>query len=212
MPPPARSRIATAVMLLLVIVGGAFVMRWLGRPEGNGQDRPPTGVAPMPSASASAEVADTGRAAASKTSVSLPDSRFERLADGRSLVVESVEASREIHSPQLQPEVDLDVLDSIFALYRWAYRENPEGGENRELVAALTGQNPHRLVFIAPDHPSLNPAGELLDRWGTPYFFHKISDQVIDVSSAGPDRRLWSQDDLTLGYTESYQATNSPTP
>ena len=137
------------------------------------------------------------------------DHRLERLADGRTLVTEAVKTARALHARDAEPETDLELVDSIFGLYRWAYKENPEGGDNRELVSALTGENPHQLIFIAPDHPSLGAGGELLDRWGTPYFFHKISDQVIDVTSAGPDKRLWSRDDLTLGYTESHQANTS---
>ena len=137
------------------------------------------------------------------------DFRFERLADGRSLVTESVATARRMHAADAEPITDLEAVDSIFSLYRWAYKEVPEGGDNRELTAALTGANDRKLVFIPADHPSLSATGELLDRWGTPYFFHKISDQVIDVTSAGPDKRLWSGDDLTLGYTETYQSASS---
>jgi hypothetical protein len=38
-----------------------------------------------------------------------------------------------------------------------------------------------------------------LDRFGTPYFFHPISETRIDVRSAGPDRKLWTEDDVWLG-------------
>ncbi len=136
-----------------------------------------------------------------------PDPRFERLADGRSIVTESAKAAAAMHNPDTDPQTDLEALESMFSLYRWAYKYVPEGGDNRELVSALLGDNPKNLVFLPAKHAKLNADGELLDRWGTPYFFHKISDQVIDVISAGPDRRLWSSDDLGLGHTETYQST-----
>ncbi|MEM9480484.1 MAG: hypothetical protein AAGA58_12595 [Verrucomicrobiota bacterium] len=133
-----------------------------------------------------------------------PDHRFYRLDDGRSVMVESLHASNKLHREEAEPISDLETLESIFILYRWAFKENPEGGSNREITEALIGNNPHQLVFVSPDHPSLNAEGELTDRWGEPYKFHKISDQVMDVISSGPDRRLWSHDDLELGYTEDF--------
>ena len=137
------------------------------------------------------------------------DFRLDRLPDGRTAVTEAVKTSAILALEEAQPQADLEAIDAIFGLYRWAYKENPEGGDNREIVAALLGDNPRKLVFIPENHPLLSDSGELLDRWGTSYFFHKISDQVIDVTSAGPDRRQWSSDDLTLGYTESYQAATN---
>jgi hypothetical protein len=41
----------------------------------------------------------------------------------------------------------------------------------------------------------VNAAGELTDRWGTPFFFHQVSKAQMEVRSAGPDRRMWTADD-----------------
>jgi hypothetical protein len=41
----------------------------------------------------------------------------------------------------------------------------------------------------------LNDKGELVDRWGTPYFFHQLSRDHMEIRSAGPDKVMWTQDD-----------------
>ena len=72
-------------------------------------------------------------------------------------------------------------------------------GSNRELVAALAGENPHRIRFIDPASPFINADGELLDRWQVPLFFHFVEANDVGVRSAGPDRVLWTADDVTMG-------------
>ena len=72
-------------------------------------------------------------------------------------------------------------------------------GSNRELVAALAGENPHRIRFIDSASPFINGDGELLDRWQVPLFFHFVEANDVGVRSAGPDRVLWTADDVVLG-------------
>lgn len=72
-------------------------------------------------------------------------------------------------------------------------------GSNRELVAALVGENPHRIRFIDPASPFINGDGELLDRWQVPLFFHFVEANDVGVRSAGPDRVLWTADDVRMG-------------
>jgi hypothetical protein len=90
------------------------------------------------------------------------------------------------------------VLDVITAFRtNFPHAGNPTG-TNAEITAALTGRNPLRLALIPPGHSAINPAGELCDRWGTPLFFHAESATRMEVRSAGPDRRLWTDDDVGL--------------
>ena len=72
-------------------------------------------------------------------------------------------------------------------------------GSNRELVAALAGENSHRIRFIDPASPFINADGELLDRWQVPLFFHFVEADDVGVRSAGPDRVLWTADDVIMG-------------
>ena len=69
-------------------------------------------------------------------------------------------------------------------------------GTNAEIVKALTGGNPKRATYLPPDLKRLNENGELIDRWGTPYFFHANSATEMEVRSAGPDKRLYTEDDV----------------
>jgi hypothetical protein len=42
----------------------------------------------------------------------------------------------------------------------------------------------------------INKHGELVDPWGTAYFFHQLSGKETEIRSAGPDKILWTADDL----------------
>ena len=62
----------------------------------------------------------------------------------------------------------------------------------------LMGRNRLGLALLPPDHPAVNPRGELCDRWGRPFFFHQLSGTRLELRSAGPDRQLWTGDDVVL--------------
>ncbi len=68
--------------------------------------------------------------------------------------------------------------------------------DNRDFTAFLQGENPHRVAWIPPGHPAVGARGELLDRWQTAVFFHKESARRLTLRSAGPDRKMWSEDDV----------------
>lgn len=95
-------------------------------------------------------------------------------------------------------EDDLQIVGELLQAYTRFIGTGPEGGLNEEIVACLRGKNPKRITLIGPDNAKLNEAGELLDRFGTPYYFHPISADDIEVRSAGPDQKLWSNDDVLL--------------
>jgi len=69
-------------------------------------------------------------------------------------------------------------------------------GVNEDLAAALRGDNPLKTVFIPANHPAFDSAGRLVDRWGTPLFVHPLSADSFDIVSAGPDRELFTDDDI----------------
>ncbi len=93
---------------------------------------------------------------------------------------------------------DLQVVDQLFQSYQWAFGRVPVGSENRELTLQLLGKNPMHLIFIPHSHSKVSVTGELLDRWGSPYYFHPISGQEIGIRSLGPDGKLWSGDDVVI--------------
>jgi len=72
-------------------------------------------------------------------------------------------------------------------------------GNNREITGKLNGGNPKQIVFLKEDDGMrINQRGELIDNWGTPFFFHQISGTEMEIRSAGPDRKMWTPDDLVL--------------
>jgi hypothetical protein len=99
------------------------------------------------------------------------------------------------------PEKDLEqVKDVVDAFVRSVKIPGAlPTGSNRELVAALAGENPHRIRFLDPAAPYLNADGELLDRWQVPLFFHFVEADDVGLRSAGPDRVMWTADDVLMG-------------
>jgi len=130
------------------------------------------------------------------------DPRLERLPDGHVSMRDAVGIANSMHTKSVDAEVDLGSLEQLFELYRFVFKANPVGSENQEIMAQLLGSNAKKLVFFPRDHSSLDAEGVLLDRWGAPYYFHPLSAQLMDVRTAGPDGKLWTKDDLSLGLDE----------
>ena len=99
--------------------------------------------------------------------------------------------------PQAEPEaaIELDKVRLMLRDYRTLYHENPVG-TNAEIMRAVMGGNPKQARLGPPEGQTLSADGELLDRWGTPYFFHQLSSDLMEVRSAGPDKTLWTSDDI----------------
>ncbi|MGJ8648811.1 MAG: hypothetical protein ACSHX4_00505 [Opitutaceae bacterium] len=128
------------------------------------------------------------------------DPRLTRLADGRVLYNPSVEASRTLDQT-IDPDEALTVIDQLISHYRFAYKENPVGSENTEITEQLLGKNPKRIVFLDPQSQALKDK-QLLDQWGTPYFFHALSAQEMEIRSAGPDQQHWTADDFAINQAQ----------
>jgi hypothetical protein len=94
---------------------------------------------------------------------------------------------------------DLRLVGEIIDTFRSNFPAtgNPVG-TNAEITAALSGRNRLKLAVIPPDHPAINREGELCDRWGTPFFFHAESGTRMEIRSAGPDRKMWTEDDVVF--------------
>lgn len=68
---------------------------------------------------------------------------------------------------------------------------------NEEWSAALRGKRLGSEPWISERSPALDQQGCLIDRWSTPLFFHALGGKRWEIRSAGPDRQLWTSDDLT---------------
>ena len=157
---------------------------WWARP---GSVPQPGAPSPAPAGPGGKGPAPAPMAAAATSAETAPPVREEsRLAD-------------ELNAPGRALEADLRVVLGLLEAFRTSFpREGNPVGSNAEITAALQGRNPAGVAFVPRGHPAVNRAGELCDRWGTPFFFHAESARRMEVRSAGPDRRLWTEDDVVL--------------
>jgi len=96
----------------------------------------------------------------------------------------------------LAPAIVLDNVRHAIRDYGSRFGGNPVG-VNSEITRQLNGDNPKQANFINPDAGMrLSDQGELVDPWGTPYFFHQLSGTEMEIRSAGPDKIMWTEDDL----------------
>ncbi len=108
----------------------------------------------------------------------------------------AAELSAALRQESGTPEEELGAVGQLLYFYRQAFGENPVG-DNADIVAALSGANAKETAWLPRDCPSV-VGGSLVDRWGTPYWFHAESAREMEIRSAGPDRELFTGDDLTL--------------
>ncbi|MDQ8187300.1 hypothetical protein [Pelagicoccus sp. SDUM812002] len=115
-----------------------------------------------------------------------------------------INALAQLNQPNNDPQTDIRIIEHLLEQVHTVFHELPTG-EHDEIVAFLRGANPRGIQYIPDNDPNLNDDGKVIDRWGTPFFFHTLSRHRIEVRSAGPDQLHWSEDDV---ITES-QATES---
>lgn len=119
--------------------------------------------------------------------------------DGTVLLPEAESLARELNTTGHTAEEDLQTLHTLVGLFKRANQGAiPDGGLNEEFVAAMLGRNPQHFAVLPADCPGLAANGELLDRWGTPYFMHPLSRDLLEIRSAGPDRKMFTEDDIQL--------------
>ena len=98
----------------------------------------------------------------------------------------------------LPPATVMENMRTVFRSYQSMFRDNPVG-TNPEITQALDGGNRKQAHFLnEADGQRINGRGELIDSWGTPYFFHQLSGTEMEIHSAGPDRIMWTPDDLVV--------------
>jgi hypothetical protein len=98
----------------------------------------------------------------------------------------------------LTPENDLTLMAHLidnFTLLVKSASDRPLSA-NEDWAAMFRGFNPAHERFLPDNHLALNTKGQLVDRWGTPLFFHALGGRRFDIRSAGPDGKLWTEDDI----------------
>ena len=105
-----------------------------------------------------------------------------------------VPATPETSAPR-PPEQEIQLVSFSIENFRKSLGSNPVGA-NAEITRSLLGDNDKKLATGLPEGVKQNAEGEMVDHWGTPYFFHQQSATEMEIRSAGPDRKLWTDDDL----------------
>jgi len=101
-------------------------------------------------------------------------------------------------SVAVPPATALHIVQHAVRQYGEMFGGNPVG-TNPAITSQLSGENPKHINFIqAQPGSTINASGELVDAWGTPYFFHQISGSDMEIHSAGPDKIMWTADDLVV--------------
>lgn len=123
----------------------------------------------------------------------------------RSLLGENI--LRDYARSNLPPENDLTLLSQLMqnSLLLLKSSANRPLSANEDWASFFRGANPARERFLPDQHAALNAAGQLIDRWGTPLFFHALGGSRYEIRSAGPDRLLWTADDLHRGADGSFR-------
>jgi hypothetical protein len=105
-------------------------------------------------------------------------------------------ASPPAAAKNILPAMVVENVSRALRQYGAQFGGNPVG-TNPEITAALNGGNPKQANFINPEAGmQVNGNGELVDAWDTPFFFHQLSGSETEVRSAGPDKIMWTPDDL----------------
>ncbi|MBE7157377.1 MAG: hypothetical protein INR62_02880 [Rhodospirillales bacterium] len=198
----------TAILLLFLAAIAAWLTLRL-RPDA----QTPAGTVP-----ANQEVRNTPALPAPRTSIPAPSTPESTplvgsLPPSPAPVVPRSSPTPGAPTPHAEPFVASDALNpaarsesaSINAIrvrrmvtdYHTLTGENPVG-TNAEIMAAVMGKNPRQAVLGPPEGLALNPQGELIDEWGTPYFFHQLSRDVMEIHSAGPDKIMGTADDVVV--------------
>lgn len=102
-------------------------------------------------------------------------------------------------APEVTSLSPMSVVENVrTAIHNYGQRfgGNPVGN-NAEITRVLGGENPGQVNYLNADAGlRVNEKGEMIDAWGTPFFFHQLSGTVMEIHSAGPDKILWTEDDL----------------
>lgn len=147
-----------------------------------------------------AEAEHVSKSTSSRPPLPRKSAAVQGAAPPAAAAVGSLEEEFPIVAPLNQPNStigrDLDTLSQVLDAWRTSFpRDGNPVGENAEITAALAGENSLGLVLIPKTHPAINARGELCDRWGTPFRFHQLSGQHMEIRSAGPDRKFATADD-----------------
>lgn len=107
----------------------------------------------------------------------------------------------------LPPQNDLTLMSRLMenSLLLLKSAANRPLSANEDWAALFRGQNGAREKFLPENSVALNSQGQLIDRWRTPLFFHALGGSRYEIRSAGPDKKLWTADDIHRNADGSFR-------
>jgi len=178
-----------AIVVLILVVGG-YLLFWPRHYTFNvplTQNAANSKSATNPPASPADTRSDLRVANTTSSNINVPDQLASRAASPNAAPTAGADTNA---LPDLPPLTVLDKTRVIIHNYHAAFGENPVG-TNPEITAALKGKNPKQTDFLGDSGLRVNEKGG----YGTPFFFHQISGQEMEIRSAGQDRVMWTFDD-----------------
>ncbi len=114
---------------------------------------------------------------------------------------------RDYASPNLPPQNDLTLMSRLMenSLLLLKSAGNRPLSANEDWAGLLRGQNTAHERFLPDQSVALSADGKLVDRWGTPLFFHALGGGRFELRSGGPDKKLWTADDIQRNADGSFR-------
>jgi hypothetical protein len=187
MHPQKRSRLIAALILTAVFLLALFIYIQIGFQPAPELEEPEFDPSPPPEI-AEPEPQVIPQPEPGRAPLSIPE--------GHTRVPGAPERSllEDLNAPGTTIDDDLELINTALFSFNTVFHQHPLG-THEEIVAALQGENAREIAFIPPDSPHVDDQGRLLDRWGTPFFFHAVSHDRMEILSAGPDGEFYTPDD-----------------
>jgi hypothetical protein len=188
----------TIALLLGILIGLVFALLFF-----SGHKSGPTTASPQKTGQENAAVS-AALAKQNTNTVAIIESNFDRVqpraeaspGTAAAVAIPPAGQAQPLEVTNIPPEIAVENMSRAIHQYGQMFGGNPVG-TNPEFAKQLGGDNPKHINFItAAAGMSVNGNGELVDPWGTPYFFHQISGSDTEVRSAGPDKIMYTSDDI----------------
>jgi hypothetical protein len=145
----------------------------------------------------------------------IPLSPSSSAATNQSVLLLGETILRDYANTNLPPQNDLTLMSRLMDNSQLLLKSaaNRPLSANEDWADCLRGKNSAHERFLPDNHVALNTNGQLVDRWGTPLFFHALGGGRFDIRSAGPDRKLWTDDDIHRNSNGTFRhgaALNAP--
>ena len=121
---------------------------------------------------------------------------------------------RDYANTNLPPQNDLTLMSRLMenSILLLKSAANRPLSANEDWADFLRGQNAAHERFLPDSHAAFDSQGRLVDRWKSPLFFHAVGGGRFEIRSAGPDRKLWTEDDIHRNSDGSFRRGNQLNP